>query len=226
MTKDEQIKGMANPNRGSVGVQEAQLEQEPCDMGVMCAGCTPRNLDGSCPAAQPEPVQTRAVHITWNSDGIRTVNGVPDYTPPAAQSEQEPVCDKDPQGCWNVRCQLGKKCKNTPPAAQPEQELVASGGWLQEGSLLYRLTDEHRPSNRDEINVTMVDGSRSIESRTRRAGELLDRICATPPAAQPQRTWGGLTVEQIGHQAKKSNHEIAFALGAIWAEARLKEKNT
>ena len=27
----------------------------------------------------------------------------------------EPVCDKDPQGCWNVRCQLGKKCKNTPP---------------------------------------------------------------------------------------------------------------
>ena len=29
--------------------------------------------------------------------------------------EQEPVCDKDPKGCWNVRCQLGKKCKNTPP---------------------------------------------------------------------------------------------------------------
>ena len=26
----------------------------------------------------------------------------------------EPVCNKDPQGCWNVRCQLGKKCKNTP----------------------------------------------------------------------------------------------------------------
>ena len=31
-----------------------------------------------------------------------------------AQSEQDPVCEKDPQGCWNVRCQLGKKCKNTP----------------------------------------------------------------------------------------------------------------
>jgi len=38
-----------------------------------------------------------------------------------AQPAQEPVCDKDPQGCWNVRCQLGKKCKNTPPAAQPAQ---------------------------------------------------------------------------------------------------------
>ena len=31
--------------------------------------------------------------------------------------DYEPVCNKDPQGCWNVRCQLGKKCKNTP--AQP-----------------------------------------------------------------------------------------------------------
>ena len=56
---------------------------------------------------------------------------------------QEPVCDKDPQGCWNVRCQLGKQCKNLvqpapgycknckdytieePLYAQPVQEPVA-----------------------------------------------------------------------------------------------------
>jgi hypothetical protein len=31
----------------------------------------------------------------------------------------EPVCDKDPRGCWSVRCQLGKVCKNTAP--QPQQ---------------------------------------------------------------------------------------------------------
>ena len=31
--------------------------------------------------------------------------------------DYEPVCNKDPQGCWNVRCQLGKKCKE-PPAQQ------------------------------------------------------------------------------------------------------------
>jgi hypothetical protein len=30
-----------------------------------------------------------------------------------AQPEPEPVCDKDPRGCWSVRCQLGKVCKNT-----------------------------------------------------------------------------------------------------------------
>lgn len=49
-------------------------------------------------------------------------------------------------------------------------------GWLQEGSLLYRLTDDLRPCNRDEIKVTMSNGSRSVESSTARAGELLDLI--------------------------------------------------
>jgi|Laugrespbdmm15sd_2_1035082.scaffolds.fasta_scaffold62419_2 hypothetical protein len=39
----------------------------------------------------------------------------------AELENQEPVCNKDPQGCWNVRCQLGKMCKNTPSAAQPAQ---------------------------------------------------------------------------------------------------------
>ena len=65
--------------------------------------------------------------------------------------------------------------------AEPDltvQEPVPSDGWLQDGALLYRLTDERKPQNRDEINVTMADGSRSEASRTRRAGELLDRIRA------------------------------------------------
>lgn len=38
------------------------------------------------------------------------------------QPAQEPVCDKDPQGCWSVRCQLGKVCKNTSP--QPSKPWV------------------------------------------------------------------------------------------------------
>ena len=42
---------------------------------------------------------------------------------PKSQPEQEPVCDKDPQGCWNVRCQLGNKCRNTSlQPKEPEQE--------------------------------------------------------------------------------------------------------
>ena len=41
---------------------------------------------------------------------------------------QEPICDKDPHGCWNVRCQLGKQCKNL---AQPAQEPVAFLDWYE-----------------------------------------------------------------------------------------------
>ena len=38
----------------------------------------------------------------------------------ALNKEQgEPVCDKDLRGCWSIRCQLGKKCKNTPQQRKP-----------------------------------------------------------------------------------------------------------
>ena len=50
---------------------------------------------------------------SWSQDGKR-IDPMSVY--------KEPVCDKDPQGCWNVRCQLGKQCKNL---AQPAQEPVA-----------------------------------------------------------------------------------------------------
>jgi hypothetical protein len=48
--------------------------------------------------------------------------------------------------------------------------------WLRAGSLLYRLTDEPRPQNRDEINVTMAQGSRDDEKRERRARQLMDML--------------------------------------------------
>lgn len=41
----------------------------------------------------------------------------------------------------------------------------------------------------------------------------------------PRRTWVGLTPEEINYQAKKSDHEVFFALGAFWAEVKLKDKN-
>jgi hypothetical protein len=52
-----------------------------------------RALEEYCDAlAQPA-----AVHITWNSDGVRTVNGVPDYTPPAAQRTWVGLTDEEQQ---------------------------------------------------------------------------------------------------------------------------------
>ena len=43
--------------------------------------------------------------------------------------------------------------------------------------------------------------------------------------AAPKREWVGLTDEEIDYQAKKDDHAVYFALGALWAEAKLKEKN-
>ena len=115
-----------------------------------------------------------------------------------------------------------KKYLTEQPAQQ--QEPVANDGWLQSGGLLYRLTDERRPQNRDEINVTMVDGSRSIESCTRRAGELLDRIRSSPPAS---KSWVGLTQDElsmIGDRMRTWNsHSLVDVYTAI--EAKLREKN-
>jgi len=41
----------------------------------------------------------------------------------------------------------------------------------------------------------------------------------------PQRTWVGLTHAEIDYQAKKDDHGVYFALGALWAEDKLKDKN-
>jgi hypothetical protein len=43
---------------------------------------------------------------------------------------------------------------------------------------------------------------------------------------ETKREWVGLTHEEIDYQAKKDDHAVYFALGALWAEAKLKEKNT
>ncbi|WP_198389683.1 Lar family restriction alleviation protein [Burkholderia ubonensis] len=59
-------------------------------------------------------------------------------------------------------------------------------GWLQSGGLLYRLTDERHPQNRDEINVTMANGSRDDAPRAARASEILALIAGTRhPSGEP-----------------------------------------
>lgn len=47
--------------------------------------------------------------------------------------------------------------------------------WLRYGSLLYRLSDERRPQNTDEISITMAGGSRSADARDALA-ELLHNL--------------------------------------------------
>ena len=49
-----------------------------------------------------------------------------------------------------------------------------AGEWLQDGGLLYRL-NEH-DNNCDEINITMVDGSREMDARAAAAVRLLPAL--------------------------------------------------
>ena len=53
-------------------------------------------------------------------------------------------------------------------------------------------------------------------------------VCRCPACkAQPQRTWVGLTDEEIEQGCKESwVTEQAFQSAVWWAEAKLKEKNT
>lgn len=41
----------------------------------------------------------------------------------------------------------------------------------------------------------------------------------------PRREWVGLTDEEIDVEALKDDHAAYFAVGAIWANKRLREKN-
>lgn len=42
-----------------------------------------------------------------------------------SRAEPAPHCDKDPRGCWRVRCQLGRICCE---GLQPEQRPVGGTG--------------------------------------------------------------------------------------------------
>jgi hypothetical protein len=80
-----------------------------------------------------------------------------------AYAEQESVCDKDPQGCWNVRCQLGKKCKNTPPQRKPltEQEMFEAIRPLYSSEKDARLTVAH---SEDEYRA--IEAAHGIKENT------------------------------------------------------------
>ena len=64
--------------------------------------------------------------------------------------------------------------------------MLAVGGWRRAGALLYRLTGEHRPTNFDEIRVTMANGSRDIGQMSAQAERLLVMLTAPQPAAPTQ----------------------------------------
>ena len=80
MTKDEQIKGMANPNRGSVGVQEAQ--PAPVQEPVAWIDAEKRTFEWNGP-------------VLWNTPTVAVLDKIPLYTtPPAAQRTERNFCER------------------------------------------------------------------------------------------------------------------------------------
>ncbi|WP_323120024.1 hypothetical protein [Burkholderia alba] len=57
-----------------------------------------------------------------------------------------------------------------------------AGDWLQSGGLLYRLTDNQVPTNRDEIKVTVAEGSRDDRALACRAAEIREWLNGEPRA--------------------------------------------
>jgi hypothetical protein len=98
--------------------------------------------------------------------------------------------------------------------AQPEQEPVAL-------ETLLKWDDDIDPIG--EV-VGFIEGSPYIMVKVHKGKQvsLDDDLYATPP----QRTWQGLTDEEIAQGCKESwVTEQAWQSAVWWAEARLKEKN-
>jgi len=119
-------------------ITEALAKQEQCGTckGKLCIGEGSKDDPiRSCPSCDPkalakqkqnEPVLTDVEWLARRTDAAYNAGykeGVKDAH--AKQEHGEPVCDKDPQGCYSVRCQLGNKCKNTPQPKQEQGEPVA-----------------------------------------------------------------------------------------------------
>ena len=113
------------------------------------------------------------------------------------------------------------RAKVTRAAREPLRK-QAEDGWIQDGPLLYRLTDERRPRNRDEINVTMANSSRTEEARTRRAGELLDAVRATAPQANQADALDAARYRFLRDTCWSSDKELAtvisMQMNKVWDE--------
>jgi len=123
----------------------------------------------------------------------------------AADKLQEPW-NEDEWRRNNWRCGhgwlRGEQCEicNAP---QPAQEPVAQG-------------------SKEHLKIMMEHSAWDDRLELSDALANIDEFYATAP---PKREWVGLTEEEIDYQAKKDDHGIYFALGALWAEAKLKDKN-
>jgi len=149
-----------------------------------CKALNSANHDCICwtPEAQQEPVQTTAVYITWNSEGVRTVNGVPDYTPPAQPApEQEPVA-------WQYVVQLLIAAGHVSKQKVDQACEIAKAQPKPTGKA---PCIRHCEANAFKITIRQLNGD-------------IERMKAA------QRTWVGLTLTEIDEFEKGSLNRQAL----------------
>ncbi len=111
--------------------------------------------------------------------------------------------------------------------AQPEQEPVA---WATEEDF-YRALEHELKHIREEMKI------KSVTMRCKDYDVALPiiyndfgRVLVGQPCIPPQRTWVGLTDEEIDQGLLRTNYAIqtakAWRDGVEWAQSQLKDKNT
>ena len=94
-------------------------------------------------------------------------------------------------------------------------------------SMLYTTPPQPKEPEQEPV-ATLDDLEQEIYENTRQFVSrdvmewMLKRYYTTPP----QRTWIGLTDEEIKQGESKEELGHGFIQGVLWAEATLKEKNT
>ena len=118
------------------------------------------------------------------------------------------------EAAWYEWCGIRSNSQPSSAEAQPVQE---PAGWLLSGSLVYRLTDDRWPVNRDEIRVTMADGLRSEEACAKRAGELFDVLAAAPPrpVGEPVARMAVRAAVQQAYMALEELQGPGFLIGGV-----------
>ena len=82
-------------------------------------------------------------------------------------------------------------------------------------------TEQEPVATLDDLEQEIYENTRQFVSRDVMEW-MLKRYYTTPP----QRTWVGLTDEEIKQGESKEELGYGFIQGVLWAEATLKEKNT
>jgi hypothetical protein len=82
-------------------------------------------------------------------------------------------------------------------------------------------TEQEPVATLDDLEQEIYENTRQFVSRDVMEW-MLKRYYTTPP----QRTWIGLTDEEIKQGESKEELGHGFIQGVLWAEATLKEKNT